>query len=90
MEPSRRRDDSAAASLELGVRNLNVPDVAISDMMGRTVEPYEVAHFNGGAVFNDIPIASRDTADQVVFRDSNNYLNYYGDSARAPGIEVRP
>ena len=41
--------------------------------MGQTVNPYEVAYFNGGAdILDDIPVQSRDTTDQVVFRNNSN------------------
>ena len=54
--------------------NFSVPDVAVlSDVMGQTVNPYEVAYFNGGAdILDDIPVQSRDTTDQVVFRNNSN------------------
>ena len=53
--------------------NFSVPDVAVlSDVMGQTVNPYEVAYFNGGAdILDDIPVQSRDTTDQVVFRNNS-------------------
>jgi len=55
-----------------------VPDVAVlSDVLGQTVSPYEVAYFNGGAVLDDIPVQSRETTDQVVFREpiSSSYYS---------------
>ena len=46
-----------------------VPDVAVlSDVLGQTVNTYEVAYFNGGAVLDDIPVQTREETDQVVFR----------------------
>merc|ERR1711974_9855 len=65
---------SQRVSMELGSagEGSSVPDVAVlSDVMGQTVNPYEVAYFNGGAdLLDDIPVQSRETTDQVVFRNN--------------------
>jgi len=34
-----------------------------------TVEPWEVAYFNGAALLDEIPVGNRDTHEQYALRD---------------------
>ena len=36
-----------------------------------TVEPWEVAYFNGAALLDEIPVGNRDTHEQYALRDHN-------------------
>ena len=46
---------------------------------GPDAEPWEVAYFNGAAILDTIPVKTRDSTDQVVFRDGKSGSN------QAPG-----
>ena len=73
--------DAASAS-----RRQSVPDVAISDLMGQGIQPHEVAYFNGGVVFDDFDVQTRDTTDQVAFRDGNCEVFWYFSSQTTSAI----
>ncbi len=46
--------------------------IQMSELTGRKVEPWEVAFFNGGAILDEIPIQTRDTTEQIAFREPRN------------------
>ena len=52
-----------------------------------SVEPWEVAYFNGAALLDEIPVGTRDTHEQYALRDQGRALPT---AEQRPETEVSP
>ncbi len=43
-----------------------------------SVEPWEVAYFNGAALLDEIPVGTRDTHEQYALRDHSQSIEEVG------------